>query len=167
MWQWLTRLFTKKAIAKAPPPPEAPKSLEPKWIEIARRELGQSELKKGDNPRILEYHRSTLLKAKKDEVSWCSAFVCWCLETSGIRSTRSAAARSYLNFGVIVSLADAKLGDIAVFKRGAHPWQGHVAFFISQDEKYLTVLGGNQSDAVTFAKFEKSALLGIRRVLVL
>lgn len=151
--EWLIGLF-KTETAK----PSAPSA-----YEIAKGELGQKEVRGGENPRIIEYHSATTLKAQEDEVAWCSAFVSWCLEKARIKSTKSAAARSYLEWGQAVALKDAREGDIVVFKRGSSSWQGHVGFFVSQDNDYITVLGGNQSDAVTYAKYSKANLLGVRR----
>lgn len=61
------------------------------WLEIARGELGQREIK-GDahNPRILEYHQSVRGKITSDETPWCSSFVNWAMEKAGIRGTDSA-----------------------------------------------------------------------------
>ena len=53
--------------------------MKPKWLEIALKEVGVSEIKGGENKRILEYHASTTLKAKEDEIPWCSSFVNWCM----------------------------------------------------------------------------------------
>jgi hypothetical protein len=46
-----------------------------------------------------------------------------------------------------------------VFSRGS---AGHVGFAVGQDARALHVLGGNQSDAVTIARIDKSRLLGAR-----
>ena len=98
-----------------------------------------------------------------DEVAWCAAFVGAMLERSGMRSTRSLAARSYLQWGNKVAVDDAKPGDIVVFKRGNSSWEGHVAFFVRQTKASIYVLGGNQSNAVNVKAYPKSKLLGIRR----
>ncbi|MGR2462212.1 hypothetical protein ACUX4R_25305, partial [Salmonella enterica] len=48
-----------------------------KWMTVARGELGVKEYsgKFNNNPRILEYHKTTSLGASEDEVSWCASFV--------------------------------------------------------------------------------------------
>jgi len=64
-------------------------------LEIARAEIGTKEMQgKTANPRILEYHQTTKLKALSDEVAWCSAFVNWVLKQAGIEGTDSSLARS-------------------------------------------------------------------------
>lgn len=132
-----------------------------KAYHIAMAELGQQEIK-GElaNPRIIEYHSMTTLASKSDEVSWCSAFVCWCLEKAGIRSTRMANARSYLEWGQEVEAPYE--GCIVVLSRGKEPWQGHVGFFVKMEGDKVFVLGGNQGDKVSVVGFHKSRILSFR-----
>ena len=138
----------------------------PKHLDIARSYIGTKEVEgPGDNPAIMDMYASVGADwVEHDSVAWCAAFVGHCLERAGIRSTRKLTARSYLNFGVPVDLADAQEGDIVVFRRGNSSWQGHVAFFIADAGSRVSVLGGNQSNAVNIAKYSKDAILGVRRV---
>ncbi|MCD4737613.1 MAG: TIGR02594 family protein [Bacteroidales bacterium] len=62
-----------------------------------------------------------------DETAWCSAFVNWCMEASGIEGTNSAWARHWLFWGEPVN--NPVRGCVVVFKRGTG---GHVGFFIKQ-----------------------------------
>jgi uncharacterized protein (TIGR02594 family) len=126
-------------------------------LVIASKEIGVKEYKGGENPRIIEYHSVTSLKATEDEVAWCAAFVSWCLEKAGYQSTRSASARSYLSYGNPVDKPFE--GCIVVFERG-EPWQGHVGFFVKEEGSYVHCLGGNQGNAVSIAKYPKSRVLG-------
>lgn len=137
----------------------------PPWLAIAEGEMGVAELYGSrHNPRIVEYHQATTLKAKADEVAWCSAFVNWCLQQLGIKGTKSAAARSWLNYGT--PLAQPTYGCIAVFKRGSSAWQGHVAFYLVEDTEQVLVLGGNQSDKVCVTAMPRSSLLAYRACLI-
>lgn len=138
----------------------------PNYMDIARGYLGAKEVAGAENnPLIMEMYASVGADwVEHDSVAWCAAFVGHCLERAGIRSTRKLTARSYLTFGEPVDLKDAREGDIVVFKRGNSSWQGHVAFYISDAGNRVSVLGGNQGDAVTIAKYPKSSLLGVRRV---
>jgi uncharacterized protein (TIGR02594 family) len=105
-------------------------------------------------------------QVEHDEVAWCAAFVGHCLEKAGIASTRRLNARSYLTWGEkVVRLEQAREGDVVVFTRGSSTAQGHVAFFLKATGSQIEVLGGNQSDGVTIARYAKSRLLGIRRPL--
>jgi len=164
MFKWLINLFKKKdkIIVDANEVSEKV-TLVPKHYQIAMKELGVKEVVgKNHNPRVIQYHDATSLDATSDEIAWCSSFANWCMKQAGIKGTNSASARSWLNWGKKVIVPE--VGDVVIFWRGKKDgWQGHVAFFSSEDSKYVTVLGGNQSDSVCYAKYPKSQLLGYRR----
>ena len=134
-------------------------------VEIAQGYIGTTEGPgPEDNPAIVEMYASVGHDwVEHDSVAWCAAFVGHCLEKAGLRSTRRLNARSYLDWGIPVDLADAQPGDIVVFSRGSKSWQGHVGFFVKTTGAVIEVLGGNQSDAVTIQRYAKSRLLGVRR----
>jgi uncharacterized protein (TIGR02594 family) len=145
----------------------------PRWLQIARGELGTNEVRGArDNARVVEYHQTTTLRANDDETSWCSSFVNWTMEQAGVRGTDSAAARSWLNWGqaVPIDAASVRPGDVIVFPRGNNPAQGHVAIV---DEVLangrVRVVGGNQSngegqpDGVTESVRSLSSAIGVRR----
>lgn len=129
------------------------------WMDIAKKEIGIKEIPgSGNNPRVVEYHSATTLKATEDSVPWCSAFVSWCLEQAKIKSTKNAWARSYLQWGK--KLDNPRYGCIVVFSRGEN--SGHVAFFQAETESTIMVIGGNQNDSVCIKEYPKSRLLGYR-----
>lgn len=133
----------------------------PSWFNLALNELGVAERKNGDNPKIIEYHRSTLLRANRDETPWCSSFVNWCLMKAGLERTNSAAARSWLNYGF--EMKHAAPGAIMVLSRGENPEAGHVGLFYgNKDKDNFYMLGGNQSDKVSIQPFPKNRILAIR-----
>jgi len=131
------------------------------WMSIAVSEIGEREVPgAGNNPRVLEYLKSTDLdavSAAKDSTFWCSAFVNWCVEKAGYAGSNSAWARSWLNWGK--SVARPRRGCIAIFSRGSG---GHVAFYVGAQGQDYQVLGGNQGDAVCVAGYPKARLLGFR-----
>lgn len=134
---------------------------EPKWLVEARKHLGQMEKPgKSNNPWIVALWKTIKLGGIRDEsVPWCAAFVGGCLEASGTRSTRSGAARSYLDWGV--RLPGPVCGCIVIFQR--EPRGGHVGFVVGKDEGgNLQVLGGNQGDAVNIKSFPPNRVLGYR-----
>lgn len=135
---------------------------DPAWLAIARLELGVAEVPGEDHSdRILEYHWATSLKATADEVPWCAAFACWCLEKASIDSPRSAAARDFLRWGV--EIAEPRPGCLVVLKRGALEWQGHVTFFDGWSRPgQFYGLGGNQSNQVNVQIFGTAGVLGYR-----
>jgi uncharacterized protein (TIGR02594 family) len=134
-------------------------------FEIAQGYIGTTEGPGAeDNPAIVDMYASVGHDwVEHDSVAWCAAFLGHCLEKAGLRSTRRLNARSYLEWGMPVDLADAQAGDIVVFSRGSKSWQGHVGFFVKTAGAMIEVLGGNQSDAVTIQRYAKSRLLGVRR----
>lgn len=151
----------------------AAQSTAPRWLEVARGELGTAEIRGArDNARVVEYHQATSLRARDDETSWCSSFVNWTMRQSGIEGTGSAAARSWLRWGQAVprDSAHARPGDVIVFPRGNNPAQGHVAI-VSEvlPNGMVRVVGGNQGqgqgrpDAVTESTRRLSDAIGLRR----
>ncbi|MBI4854324.1 MAG: TIGR02594 family protein [Acidobacteria bacterium] len=131
------------------------------WMPIALAEVGVKEFPgSGDNPRIVQYLKSTNLGApssSQDETPWCSAFANWCVEQSGYEGTDSAWARSWLNWGKKTTTPER--GCIVVFSRDGG---GHVAFYIGETADHIEVLGGNQSNEVKISMYPKSRLLGYR-----
>jgi uncharacterized protein (TIGR02594 family) len=134
-------------------------------IDIARSYIGTTEgAGPADNPVIMEMYPSVGHDwVEHDSVAWCAAFVGHCLERAGIKSTRKLTARSYLDWGVPIEVADAQQGDIGVIPRGSSRWQGHVFFIDRIEGAWVWGLGGNQDDAVNVKRFPVSKLLGVRR----
>jgi len=133
---------------------------EPRWLAEARPHVGVREISgRKHNPLILRWW--TLIRAPftDDETPWCAGFVGGVLESAGLRSSRSAAARSYLQWGR--ALASPRPGCIVVFERG--PKFGHVGFVAGADRAgNLLVLGGNQGDTVSISPFSRGRVLGFR-----
>lgn len=135
---------------------------QPAWINHAWRELGQRE-----TPGPVDNHRIIALYAdaghpdvRHDEVAWCAAFVGACLHRAGIHGSRSLLARSYLHWGQAAT--NEPFGAVAVFPRGTDPAAGHTGFLIGADDETLIVLGGNQGNAVSVARFPRGELLALR-----
>lgn len=137
---------------------------EPRHLQIARSYLGLKEVPgKADNPKIMAMYRALGHSwVEHDEVAWCAAFVGFCLEQAGEKSTRKLNARSYATWGIALDPDHAKPGAVAVFTRGKNKAQGHVAFFLRKIGNSIEVLGGNQSNAVTIARYPDSLLIGLR-----
>lgn len=134
----------------------------PKWMEIAEGYLGVKEIPGiKSNPKIDHFASFTTLKATSDEIAWCSSFVNCCMAEAGEKYTKSAAARSWLDYGTV--LDEPKFGCIVILKRGDNPQSGHVGFFVSAlADGWIKVLGGNQSDQVKYSNFKASDVLGYR-----
>lgn len=156
-----------KVIAPHPTrtPPQLPPITDdaPEWYLHARAELGthESQLDGKPNPRVHEYFQTTAFKAGDADDAWCSAFVNWCMQRSGIKGTGSAAARSWMRWGM--ALPKPRLGCIAVFWRGdPKAATGHVALYVGESVSTISVLGGNQHNQVCVAPYPRARLLGYR-----
>ena len=119
---------------------------------------------KDANPIITNYFKATSMgmspMAYSDETPWCSAFVCHVMQESGYQTTRSASARSWMNWG---KQSAPQYGAITVFWRGTPTSiSGHVAFYVGEEGSNIWVLGGNQNNSVCFAKYPRMRLLGYR-----
>ena len=136
--------------------------LQPPWMPFAWADLGQHEIPgSSTNPKIAAYfRRAGHPEISDDETAWCAAFVGACLESAGLRCSRSLAARSYLNWGV--EAAKPSLGCVTVLSRGGDPSLGHVGFLVGETAGQVVLLGGNQSDSVSIAAFDRSRVVGYR-----
>ena len=140
----------------------------PPWHRIALEELAACVAERGEaaHPRILEYLATCSDleegEGERDSTPWCSAFVNWCLERSGIAGTGSGWARSWARWGRPIETP--RLGAVAVWARGrasadAPVVTGHVAFVVEDLGDSLLVLGGNQSDCVCLKTYPKRGYL--------
>ena len=138
-----------------------------KAYELAEREVGTVEWANGNNPTVVAYFRDAgHPQVKDDETAWCAAFVGAMLHRAGLPKTGKLTARAYLDWGTPVTRAQAQPGDIVILKRGTSSWQGHVGFFVRDNGSTITILGGNQNNAVNRRayKVDGGQLLGIRRL---
>jgi uncharacterized protein (TIGR02594 family) len=141
---------------------------DPIWLKQARKYIGIAEVNgPHNNPAIIKFldqadgklDGKTLQGIRDDATPWCATFVSAVLEEAGFQSTRSAWARSYLNWGVKIS--GPALGAIVVFERG--PTSGHVGFIVGKDRNgNIIVLGGNQGDMVKLSPFNRRRVLAYR-----
>jgi uncharacterized protein (TIGR02594 family) len=128
------------------------------WVIEARKMLGIHEIPGPQhNEAILAMWRDSKLGGiKNDEVPWCAAFVNACLERAGIRSARTDGAKNYLSWGV--RLGWPCVGAIGVMRR---PGGYHVFIVLGRDGAgNVAGIGGNQSDQVSIATFDRSMVAG-------
>jgi uncharacterized protein (TIGR02594 family) len=116
-----------------------------------------------NNSKIVRMFDRIKVGVNDDETPWCAAFVGNCLEEVGIKSTRSAWALSYADYGV---KAPCVPGAIAYMQRKNAAGKvigGHVAFVVGRDQRgNIMLLGGNQGDKVSVAPFAPSRIMGYR-----
>ena len=146
-------------------------------FDLAQRFVGVKELgKNGDHP-LVQWWLSLCGFALEtpDETPWCSAMVNGIAWELRMPRSKSAAARSWLAIGKPIAFKDAMVGnDVVILKRGTGPQPGpdvvnapgHVGFFGGSDPESTTflVLGGNQVDQVSIARFRVADVLGVRRL---
>lgn len=147
------------------------------WMDIARSLIGLAEIK---GPR----HESRIVAMwdaihcawfKDDETPWCAGFVGSCLERAGIRSSRSAAARSYEKWGDTLGLVDGPFGQkvwsfatvpygaiMVLSREGGGAGSGHVGFYCGPSGSGFGLLGGNQNDAVRVSSYLWSRVVAVR-----
>jgi uncharacterized protein (TIGR02594 family) len=135
-------------------------------FEIAKREIGVAEKPgPGSNPRVNEYLQSVGLA--DDFTPWCAAFVNWCLLQASVPGTKAANARSFENWGTPIAISAIQPGDIVVLTRGVDRWKGHVGFYVGPNNEHphthLDILGGNQADKVSVARYDASRVITVRR----
>ena len=135
---------------------------QPSWLALAWADLGVAETLGPDHTaRILAYYADAgHPEIRDDETAWCAAFLGACLERTGLASTRSLMARSYLAWGEPID--DFRYGAIAVLSRTADPALGHVGFLVGETADRIFLLGGNQGNRVSAEAFPRARLLGLR-----
>lgn len=134
---------------------------EPIWLQEGRRRLG---LREGD-PKLSAFLASdgrTL--GDPARFPWCGDFVETCLRVALPGEAVPAnpyLARNWLRFGK--ACAEPLVGAVAVFWRGVRTGSsGHVGFVVGADRRFISTLGGNQSNAVSIARIARTRLLGCR-----
>ena len=161
-----TKAFLEATIMEAPVlTPAAPHHAP--WFQVALREMKdgipEKEGSRTHNPKIIEYHKTTSLKAESDEVAWCSSFVNWCMFVSDVTRTNKANARSWLSWGKPID--EPRIGCVVIFKRGLSVKQGHVGFYAGTDDNgNIYCLGGNQKNKVCISTYSKNKVIGYRWV---
>lgn len=136
--------------------------------QIASRFVGMKEVAgPQSNPIILGMLQYAGKWPTDDSVPWCSAFT-WCvayLLDLPRPMTAALAARSWLKVGTPVALEDAKVGfDVVILERGASATAGHVGFYAGHSTQTVSILGGNQNDAVSVQTFDRARVVGVRRL---
>lgn len=140
-----------------------------KLILTAIKYVGVKEDPTGFNPIIKLWMeascKSLKLENPKDDslFAWCACFISNMLIESGIwdqTKMHIVRARDFQLIGQVVR--DPELGDIVILERG--PGKGHVGIFLSETQDKYYLLSGNSGDSVSVHPFDKSRVIGIRRV---
>ena len=137
----------------------------PPWYAEARRLIGTKEAAGvANSPTIMAWARDAQIGGYTgDDVPWCGLFVAHCFHAGlpqAKRPDNPLGARNWLKFGREVK---PQIGAVMVFWRGSRDgWSGHVGFYHGESATTYSILGGNQSDAVTVTTIAKDRFLGAR-----
>lgn len=132
---------------------------EPKWLTLARAEIGTLETPgPKSNPKVLAFFKDVGCSwVKGDDTAWCGAYLGAILKRSGIEPlppSKVLGARNWERWGE--RLEQPLLGCIGVKRRqGGEAWQGHVGLVVAANQTTVWMLGGNQSDSVSIAPFSR------------
>jgi uncharacterized protein (TIGR02594 family) len=143
-------------------------STNPAWLTAARALLGTREAAgAANNPSILAWAKQLGVRVlgivyNADSVPWCGLFVANCLRAAGVSLDEmkvGVRAKAWATWGSVIAADRLAPGAILVFERTGG---GHVAFYVGEDASHYHVLGGNQGDAVSIMRLEKSRCIARR-----
>lgn len=138
---------------------------EPRWMKLARTDLGIRETPGVANNPVLMKRFSSITKAlgivyNADSVPWCGAIMAWWMTQSGITPPLIAVrAKSWATWGANIAADRIAPGAVLVFEREGG---GHVALYVGEDSTHYHCLGGNQGDAITITRIAKSRCVARR-----
>jgi uncharacterized protein (TIGR02594 family) len=138
---------------------------EPRWLKLARTDLGIRETPGVANNPVLMKRFSSITKQlgilyNADSVPWCGAMMAWWMQQCGITPPLIAVrAASWAGFGANLDKTKLAPGAVLVFERKGG---GHVALYVGEDATHYHCLGGNQGDAITITRIEKTRCVARR-----
>ncbi len=138
---------------------------EPVWLREARRFMGLKEIAgAASNSTIIGWAKSLggwiASFYKNDDTPWCGLFMGHLMAATLPREMlpqNPLGALEWNKFGK--RLAEPALGAVMTFTRTGG---GHVGLYVGEDDTHFHVLGGNQSNSVSFTRIAKDRLAGIR-----
>jgi len=133
------------------------------WMKVARSFYGMREIPGAKhNPDVVRlFGLAGHPEIHDDETAWCAAYVGGVLHLAGMEGTGSLSARSYEQWGQ--PLDHPMYGCVGVKKRtGGAAWQGHVGFVVGASDSEIFLLGGNQSNMVSVAGFDRREFTALR-----
>lgn len=133
---------------------------DPKWLSIARGDLGLVELHGAPTtPKIAGWLQDLGAWWRDDETPWCgTAVAAWLKQAGGSVPKHWYRAKGWLDWGR--PLVSPVVGCVVVFERAGG---GHVGLVVGRDDgSNLMVLGGNQGNRVSIMPFEQTRVLGYR-----
>ena len=152
-------------MSDAKAPAASARAGEPRWLTLARSDLGIRETPGVANNPVLMKRFASITKAlgvlyNADSVPWCGAGMAWWMIQCGIATPAVAVrAASWAGWGRALSPAQLAVGAVLVFQR---PGGGHVALYVGEDLTHYHCLGCNQGDAISIVRVEKARCIARR-----
>ena len=138
---------------------------EPRWLKLARADLGIRETPGIANNPLLMRRFASITKAlgvlyNADSVPWCGATMAWWMSQCGIAPPPIAIrAKSWATWDSNLATDKLAPGAVLVFEREGG---GHVTLFVGEDATHYHCLGGNQGDAITITRIAKGCCIARR-----
>jgi uncharacterized protein (TIGR02594 family) len=144
------------------------------WMAVAtaERDKGIQEGTAAGDAEILRYFQSINVQTKTSATPWCAAFVSFCMKSSGsqvaaesIPKTDPALAATWKGWGnpLPANASTTPQGAVVVLSPTEdQDDSGHVGFFVSGNADTITLLGGNQTNAVKESTYARSRVAAIR-----
>lgn len=134
--------------------------MNPRWVEMAKKDIGLTEIKgQPTSPKIVQWLKSLGAWWADDEVPWCGTAMAAWMTACGIKPPKAwYRAMAWSDWGSPLSWPIQ--GCVVVFSRKGG---GHVGLVVGETpEGNLLVLGGNQGDAVRVSAFSKDRVTAYR-----
>lgn len=138
------------------------------YMQVGMRKKGLHEKRDNADLRTFLFSDGKTL-GDPAVLPWCGDFVETCIALAlpnEVLPVNPYLARNWRKFG---QECEPCFGAVLVFWRThkTNSTNGHVGFYVGEDDKNFYVLGGNQSNGISIAKLDKDRLLAARRPLTL
>lgn len=129
------------------------------WIDGARAQIGLHEIR--DNAFLREFLKSDgKTVGDPSKISWCGDYVdTWMKLTLPNEPKWPENPYAAISWASWAEYVKPQYGCVMSFHRGDPTnWQGHVAWYVSEDAHNYHVLGANQSNSINIAKIPRDRL---------
>lgn len=150
---------THRALFGAAVPPATNRVPSLPWIDGARAQIGLHEVR--DNAFLREFLRKDgKTVGDPSEIAWCGDYVdTWMKLTLPDEPKWPANPYAAVNWATWAEYVKPQYGCVMSFHRGDPAnWQGHVAWYISEDATHYHCLGANQNNSINIAKIPRDRL---------
>lgn len=143
------------------------------WFDVAKQEKSKGIEEGSGNAEIKKYFDSIDFPTTPGNLpAWCAAFVSFCMKTcdnpvaaASVPKSGPALAASWKSWGdpLPINGSNTPPGAVVVLAPTEnHDVSGHVGFYVKGDANTITLLGGNQSNAVKESTYARSRVAAIR-----